>query len=165
MTDINKLIIHATLAASALLAPTLAHAQQDGSNPTAGVLGLSTTTSGSLSTTGITVGVVISVINATSGEKALREYLNNERTSVVASLATGGGTAAGDLASLFGVHGSRHAHFATLLRANRRALTDALGQGAVGDEDAKAFMDQVVEMMRADDQLRADLPAHLRTTT
>ena len=155
----RKLLIHTTTVL-VLALPTLAHAQGQ-SDPAAGFLGLSTTTSGGLTTTGITVGVVYSVVKAADGAKALREYLDHERVGVVASLATGGGAAAGDLASMFGVDGARRDHFAALLRTNRRALTAALGQGEVDDEDARAFLREVVEMMRVDEQLRQDLPSHL----
>ena len=154
----KKLIAHAT--ALLLAVPTLAHAQGQ-SDPVAATNSLITTSTTGLSSTGITVGVVLTVINLTNGEKALQHYLNSEKTAVVASLATGGGDAAGDLAAMFGVAGERRAHFASLLRANRGPLTDALGEGEVSQADAGVFMAHVLEMMRADEQLAQDLPEHL----
>ncbi len=158
----KKLITHAS-AIFMLALPTLAHAQGQ-SDPASSANALISTSTTGLSSTGITVGVVLTVINLSSGEKALQHYLNSEKTAVVASLATGGGQAAGDLAAMFGVAGERRAHFASLLRANRRALTDALGEGEVSQADAGVFMGRVIEMMRDDERLRNDLPEHLLTT-
>ena len=121
---------------------------------------ISTSTSG-LSSTGTTVGVVVLVLNLAKGEQALHQYLQENRAEVMASLATGGGTAGEDLAAMFGVEPVRRDRFARTLRARRHELFDALGHDDQGRIDAGAFMAHVVALMRSDDVLVVDLPEHL----
>jgi hypothetical protein len=152
------------LTAGALLAGFTQSASAQTANPAQATTNLISTSTSGLTSTGITVGVVLLVLNLTKGEQALHQYLQENRAEVMATLAAGGGTAGEDLAAMFGVDPSRRDRFARALRAHRRELSASLGQGADGRIDAGAFMERVVALMRADESLAKDLPEHLLTT-
>ncbi len=153
-----------TRAAAAVLilcASSPAWAQTDADSAAAGNLVLTTTTSGGLTSTGITVGVVLTLMNTGKSAAALERYLNENRADVLASVSGGAGGAGEDLATMFGVSGGNRVRFVAALRADRQGLGDVLGQRDIDREGAEVFMGRVIDLMRADDALSADLPEKL----
>ena len=92
---------------------------------------------------------------------ALERYLNENRADVLASVSGGAGGAGEDLATMFGVSGGNRVRFVAALRADRQGLGDVLGQRDIDREGAEVFMGRVIDLMRADDALSADLPEKL----
>jgi hypothetical protein len=147
------------VACGVMLASGSASAQDETYDPLdAGNGILSTTSYGgtSSSTTLTTVGVIFLVSGGMRAE-IMRQYLKENEAAAQASLRTGTGEASMDLAQLFGVSTANAARFGQLLRAERAALLAEVPAGGPTGEQAGRFIALVIEGMRADEALGADV--------